>query len=172
MLLPKCSGDLKYGPCPPARDWGSRVSGLVLFFFRVANIFPYDILIKYAGSIFCLRATFCPSIDRLVVSNCALSKASPDKYSFAPSSYKNGILPFLSIAMWGAHLHTAVARFVSAFKKFLISSQIYQHETVFCVASLNYKMKILDLWDRFNWVILKNVDEDCCKSQHHSVLII
>ena len=29
LLLPKCSGDLKYGPCPPARDWGSRVSGLV-----------------------------------------------------------------------------------------------------------------------------------------------
>ena len=28
-LLPKCSTDLKYGPCPPARDWGSRVSGLV-----------------------------------------------------------------------------------------------------------------------------------------------
>ena len=29
-LLPKYSTDLKYGPCPPARDWGSRVSGLVL----------------------------------------------------------------------------------------------------------------------------------------------
>ena len=29
-LLPKWSGDLKYGPCPPARDFGSRVSGLVL----------------------------------------------------------------------------------------------------------------------------------------------
>ena len=28
-LLPKCATDLKYGPCPPARDWGSRVSGLV-----------------------------------------------------------------------------------------------------------------------------------------------
>ena len=28
-LLPKYSTDLKYGPCPPARDWGSRVSGLV-----------------------------------------------------------------------------------------------------------------------------------------------
>ena len=28
-LLPKCSTDLKNGPCPPARDWGSRVSGLV-----------------------------------------------------------------------------------------------------------------------------------------------
>ena len=30
LLLPKWSGDLNYGPCPPARDWGSRVSGLVL----------------------------------------------------------------------------------------------------------------------------------------------
>ena len=30
-LLPKQSGDLNYGPCPPARDWGSRVSGLVFF---------------------------------------------------------------------------------------------------------------------------------------------
>ena len=30
LLLPKCSADLNYGPCPPARDRGSRVSGLVL----------------------------------------------------------------------------------------------------------------------------------------------
>ena len=29
LLLPKWSGDLKYGPCPPARDFGSCVSGLV-----------------------------------------------------------------------------------------------------------------------------------------------
>ena len=29
LLLPKWSGDLKYGPSPPARDFGSRVSGLV-----------------------------------------------------------------------------------------------------------------------------------------------
>ena len=28
LLLPKWS-DLNFGPCPPARDWGSRVSGLV-----------------------------------------------------------------------------------------------------------------------------------------------
>merc|ERR1712074_290452 len=33
-LLPKCSTDLKYGPCPPARDWGSHVSGLVLLRFQ------------------------------------------------------------------------------------------------------------------------------------------
>ena len=29
LLLPKWSSDLKYGPCPPARDRGSHVSGLV-----------------------------------------------------------------------------------------------------------------------------------------------
>ena len=29
LLLPKWSGDLKYGPCPPARNFGSRVSGIV-----------------------------------------------------------------------------------------------------------------------------------------------
>ena len=29
LLLPKCSSDLNFSPCPPARDWGSRVSGLV-----------------------------------------------------------------------------------------------------------------------------------------------
>ena len=34
LLLPKWSSDLKYGPCPPARDWGSRVSGLVPSFLR------------------------------------------------------------------------------------------------------------------------------------------
>ena len=31
LLLPKWSSDLKYGPCPPARDFGSRVSGLVFW---------------------------------------------------------------------------------------------------------------------------------------------
>ena len=31
LLLSKWSGDHNYGPCPPARDWGSRVSGLVFF---------------------------------------------------------------------------------------------------------------------------------------------
>jgi len=29
LLLPKKSGDLNYGPCPPARDWSSHVSSLV-----------------------------------------------------------------------------------------------------------------------------------------------
>ena len=27
---PKCSSDLKFGPFSPTRDWGSRVSGLVI----------------------------------------------------------------------------------------------------------------------------------------------
>ena len=31
LLLLKWSVDLNYGPCPPARDWGSRVFSLVLF---------------------------------------------------------------------------------------------------------------------------------------------
>ena len=30
LLLPKCSGDLKYGRCPPTRNFSSHVSGLVL----------------------------------------------------------------------------------------------------------------------------------------------
>ena len=32
LLLPKWSSDFKYGPCPPARDFGSRV---LAFFFPV-----------------------------------------------------------------------------------------------------------------------------------------
>ena len=35
LLLPKWSGDLKYGPCPPARDFGSRESGLVFFYLSL-----------------------------------------------------------------------------------------------------------------------------------------
>ena len=35
LLLPKWSSDLKYDPFLPARDFGSRVSGLV--FFQKAN---------------------------------------------------------------------------------------------------------------------------------------
>ena len=30
LLLPKWSGDLNYSPCPPTRDWGSRLSGRVV----------------------------------------------------------------------------------------------------------------------------------------------
>ena len=37
LLLPKWSGDLKYGPCPPARDWGSRVSGLVFLYSNITK---------------------------------------------------------------------------------------------------------------------------------------
>ena len=39
--LPKWSGDFKYGPCPPARDFGSRVSGLV---FSVCSMFRCQFL--------------------------------------------------------------------------------------------------------------------------------
>ena len=35
LLLPKCSTDLNYGPCPPARNWSSRVSGLVFFYLMM-----------------------------------------------------------------------------------------------------------------------------------------
>ena len=40
LLLRKWSGDLNYSPCPPARDWGSRVSGLVFlsFFFDAQKL--------------------------------------------------------------------------------------------------------------------------------------
>ena len=36
-LLPKCSSDLKYSPCPPVRDLGSRVSGLVFIINHQQN---------------------------------------------------------------------------------------------------------------------------------------
>ena len=40
LLLPKCSGDLlQHCSCPPERDWGSRLSGLVFF---CPNIFFYS----------------------------------------------------------------------------------------------------------------------------------
>ena len=39
-LLPKWSSGLKYGPCPPARDFSSRVSGLVFFFFFFCVVLP------------------------------------------------------------------------------------------------------------------------------------
>ena len=44
LLLPKCSADPNYGPCPPARDWGSRVSDLVL---RVVALSSY---VRYVTS--------------------------------------------------------------------------------------------------------------------------
>ena len=53
LLLPKWSSDLKYGPCPPARDWGSRVSGLVLsysysviYFFEFAHLHKFMYIIS------------------------------------------------------------------------------------------------------------------------------
>ena len=40
LLLPKCSTDLKYGPCPPARDCGSRVSRLFQILWVVLPTIP------------------------------------------------------------------------------------------------------------------------------------
>ena len=40
LPLPTWSGDLKYGPCPLARDFGSRVSGLV--FSKILKIILSD----------------------------------------------------------------------------------------------------------------------------------
>ena len=39
LLLPKWSCDLKYGPCLPARDFGSRVSGLFVPFVCLEHYF-------------------------------------------------------------------------------------------------------------------------------------
>ena len=36
LLLPKWASDLKYSPCPPARAFGSRVSGLVFILLVIA----------------------------------------------------------------------------------------------------------------------------------------
>merc|ERR1712105_153220 len=56
MGLPKCSAGLNHGPCPPARDWGSRVSGLVLTSF----VFLFITL--------CLCLSFCLSVCLSVTS--------------------------------------------------------------------------------------------------------
>ena len=39
LLLPKWYGNLYWGPCPPTRNWGSRVFGLVFFFCGFAVFF-------------------------------------------------------------------------------------------------------------------------------------
>ena len=51
--MPKWFSDLKYGPCPPARDFGSRVSGLVLQIdqpgetkftkFKIINLYDFRV---------------------------------------------------------------------------------------------------------------------------------
>ena len=40
LLLPKYSTDPNYGPCPPARDWGSCVSNLVLLILCISVELP------------------------------------------------------------------------------------------------------------------------------------
>ena len=44
LLLPKWSSDLKYDPCPPARDLGSRLSGLVPFLLGIPTATRPDFL--------------------------------------------------------------------------------------------------------------------------------
>ena len=57
FVSPKWSSDLKYGPCPPARDLGSRVSGSV-FFCRCCQIvvvkdfiFVFDFIIVIVSNV-------------------------------------------------------------------------------------------------------------------------
>ena len=53
LLLPKWSSDIKYGPRPPARDWGSRVSGLVSISLRSRWTYCFHIMVylnTYADS--------------------------------------------------------------------------------------------------------------------------
>ena len=62
LLLPKWSCDLKYGPCPPARDFGSRVSGLVSNIERKeteakTELKPRDFHLKICLSISILRSS-------------------------------------------------------------------------------------------------------------------
>ena len=47
LLLPKCSTDLNYGPCPPARDWDSRVSDLVIFDSALDQTDPFALEKKF-----------------------------------------------------------------------------------------------------------------------------
>ena len=48
LFLLKCSGYLKYGPCPPARDWGSHVSGLVAVIVAVFVILLVCVVVVVA----------------------------------------------------------------------------------------------------------------------------
>ena len=61
LLLPKWSNELKYGPCPPARDFGSRVSSLVSNIERKeteakTELKPHDFHLKICLSISILRS--------------------------------------------------------------------------------------------------------------------
>ena len=47
LLLPKWSIDLKHGPCPPARDFGSCVSGLLKPKPDHTFVWPYHIMVEY-----------------------------------------------------------------------------------------------------------------------------
>ena len=73
LLLPKWSSDLKYGPCPPARDFGSRVSGLVFWkvTFRVAFCFRSIHWLHFFLSLAYLHPpTNCPTTYRSCMRPC------------------------------------------------------------------------------------------------------
>ena len=53
LLLPKWYGDLKNGPCPPACDFGSRVSSLLCQFFLLLTFSIALLYIKYRFSTLC-----------------------------------------------------------------------------------------------------------------------
>ena len=70
QLLPKCSTDLKYGPCPPTRDWGSRVTGLVfylMFLFYVSSLYSLSLIFLLHVSSLALLCFFSLSLHHVVL---------------------------------------------------------------------------------------------------------
>ena len=64
-LTPKWSSDLNYGPCPPARDFGSHVSGLVLSQILLRILFK-PILLVVVNMIMQLLSCFCVLCKALI----------------------------------------------------------------------------------------------------------
>ena len=62
-LLSKWSGELKHGPCPPTRDWGSRVTGLVIVVDAPLIVWEQS---KYKGMMW-ISATRAKSLSPLVL---------------------------------------------------------------------------------------------------------
>ena len=58
LLLPKWSSDLKYSPCQPARDWCSRVSGLVFVTEYLENFNSLIIPMEFSSMRFHKTASF------------------------------------------------------------------------------------------------------------------
>ena len=67
LLLLKCSSDLKYGPCPPARDGGRCLSGKIFFLFSpsiclVVRLFENDIFAQFCLRLFVLYGNVYPHV--------------------------------------------------------------------------------------------------------------